>query len=209
MLLLEAIEQLKTVELAALQPNVEENEIGPVTTAASASSLSRAVCVPCPSSCNVAYANACRLERRPEIQDRICYLTRQEEGLVVEKRQRIEEALWNIHEADIGDYFETHDIDGKTIEQPKRLSDLPPEIRKNIEKITINGRGRTVPQLYSKLAASQELHEMLNIGGEKDRTATDVSRLSDAELIQQLTDQAKELGIEIDLSYRFAQDSDE
>ena len=30
MLLLEAIEQLKTVELAALQPNVEENEIGPV-----------------------------------------------------------------------------------------------------------------------------------------------------------------------------------
>ena len=30
MLLLEAIEQLKTVEPAALQPNVEENEIGPV-----------------------------------------------------------------------------------------------------------------------------------------------------------------------------------
>src|SRR5215469_6611343 len=31
MLLLEAIEQLKTVELAALQPNVEENEIGPAS----------------------------------------------------------------------------------------------------------------------------------------------------------------------------------
>jgi hypothetical protein len=29
MLLLEAIEQLKTIEPAALQPNVEENEIGP------------------------------------------------------------------------------------------------------------------------------------------------------------------------------------
>ena len=31
MLLLEAIEQLKTVELATLQPNVEENEIGPAS----------------------------------------------------------------------------------------------------------------------------------------------------------------------------------
>ena len=67
----------------------------------------------------------------------------------------------------------------------------------------------TMPQLYSKLAASQELRKMLNIGGQKDRPETDVSRLSDAELIQQLADQAKELGIEIDLNYQFAQKSDE
>ena len=52
-----------------------------------------------------------------------------------------------------GDYFETHEIDGKTIERPKRFADLPPEIRKNIEKITISSNGRLVPQLYSKLAA--------------------------------------------------------
>jgi hypothetical protein len=52
---------------------------------------------------DVAYANACRLERRPEIQDRIAYLTRQEEELVVEKRRRIEEQLWAIHEANIQD----------------------------------------------------------------------------------------------------------
>jgi hypothetical protein len=32
-----------------------------------------------------------------------------------------------------------------------------------------------------------------------------LSRLSDAELIQQLADQAKELGIKIDLNYSFAQ----
>ena len=42
---------------------------------------------------------------------------------------------------------------------------------------------------------------MLNIG--KPTDATDVSRLSDAELIQQLADQAKELGIEIDPNYSF------
>jgi hypothetical protein len=50
---------------------------------------------------------------------------------------------------------------------------------------------------------------MLNIGGQKERDIDNVSKLSDAELIQQLADQAKELGIEIDLNYRFAQKSDE
>ena len=151
-----------------------------------------------------AYSNACRLERRPGVRERIEFLTHQAEELIAEKRQRIEEALWNIHETDIGDYFETHDIDGKTIERPKRLSDLPPEIRKNIEKITIDGRGRAVPQLYSKLAASQELRKMLNIGRTDDRN-NDLARLSDAELIQQLADTAKELGIKIDLNYSFVQ----
>ena len=57
-----------------------------------------------------AYSNGCRLERRPEIKDRIAYLTRQEEDLIVEKRRRIEEALWSVHEADIGDLFETYDV---------------------------------------------------------------------------------------------------
>ena len=42
---------------------------------------------------------------------------------------------------------------------------------------------------------------MLNIGGQKEGEQTDLSRLSDAELIQRLADQAKELGIEIDLNY--------
>ena len=51
-----------------------------------------------------AYANACRLERRSEIRDRISYLTRQAEELIAEKRQRIEERLWAIHEANIQDY---------------------------------------------------------------------------------------------------------
>jgi hypothetical protein len=46
---------------------------------------------------------------------------------------------------------------------------------------------------------------MLNIGA-KERETRDVLRLSDAELIQQLADQAKQLGVVIDLSlYSFAQ----
>jgi hypothetical protein len=153
-----------------------------------------------------AVSNATRLERRQDVLDRIAFLVRQEEEVLAEKRKRIEEMLWAIHEANIGDFFETVDIDGKTIERPKRLSDLPPEISKNIEKIAISANGRLVPQLYSKLAASQELRKMLNIGGQTDRPETDGSRLSDAELIQQLADQAKQLGIEIDLNYRFESD---
>jgi hypothetical protein len=150
-----------------------------------------------------AYSNACRLERRPGVRERIEFLSHQDEELIAEKRRRIEETLWSMHEADIGDYFEQHEVDGKVIERPKRLAHLPAEIRKNIEKITIDGKGRAVPQLYSKLAASQELRKMLNIGGQKERPGTDVSRLSDAELISQLAEQAKQLGIHIDLNYSF------
>jgi hypothetical protein len=169
---------------------------------------------------DVAYANACRLERRPEIRERIEYLTHQDEELIAEKRRRIEETLWSMHEADIGEFFETYEIaktdkngnietdeNGKMVtiekERPRRLSNIPAEMRRNIERVVIDSQGRAVPQLYSKLAASQELRKMLNIGRSDDRN--DVARLSDAELIAQLSDTAKELGIEINLNYSFAQ----
>jgi hypothetical protein len=60
-----------------------------------------------------------------------------------------------------------------------------------------------VPQLYSKLQASQELRKMLNISRTDDRN--DLARLSDAELIAQLSDMAKQLGVEINLNYSFLQ----
>ena len=92
----------------------------------------------------------------------------------------------------------------ETRERPRLLADLSPETAKLIDDITIDSKGRAIPKLYSKLQANKELRQMLNIGA-KERETSDVSRLSDAELIQQLADQAKELGIEIDLNYTFAQ----
>src|SRR6266550_610574 len=159
---------------------------------------------------DVAYANACRLERRPGVRERIEYLSHQDEELIAEKRRRIEETLWSMHEADIGEFFETYEIaktdkngnietdeNGKMVtiekERPRRLSNIPAEMRRNIEKVIIDSRGNAVPQLYSKLAASQELRKMLKIG--KPADASDVLRLSDAELIAQLADQAKQLGV--------------
>ena len=169
---------------------------------------------------NDAYSNACRLERRPEILDRITYLTSQAEELIAEKRQRIEEQLWDVLDADIGDLFETVEVaksdkDGKaetdeagkmlTVkkQRPRLLSDLPPDLRKAIERVQIDAKGNVVPQLYSKLQANDELRKMLGLDGRKEQEASDISKLSDAELIQQLADQAKELGIEIDLNYSF------
>ena len=44
---------------------------------------------------------------------------------------------------------------------------------------------------------------MLNLGRTEDRN--DLARLSDAELVAQLSDQAKQLGVEINLNYSFLQ----
>ena len=173
----------------------------------------------------IAHNNASRLENKSGVKDRIAYLTKQAEERIAEKRARLEEALWNIHEADVGDLFETYEVietdkdgriqsdaDGNITTQrkqrPRLLSDLPPEIRKNIEKVTIDAKGRAVPLLYSKIAACQELRRLNNIGA-KEREQTDISQLSDAELISTLAAQAKELGINIDLSYTFHKPKDE
>ena len=85
--------------------------------------------------------------------------------------------------------------------RPKLLTDLPPEAAKLIEDIMIDNRGRLIPRLYSKHQANKELRNMLNISAKSE--APDVTKLSDAELIAQLAAQARELGINIDLSYTF------
>jgi hypothetical protein len=169
-----------------------------------------------------AYNHACRLEHRPGVRARIEYLSRQAEELIAEKRQRIEGQLWAIHEADIGDYFETYEVgktnkdgrletdrEGKMLairkQRAKLINDLPPESRKLIEDVTVDRHGNFVPKLYSKSEANRELRKFHNIGSQTDRPESDVSRLSDAELIQQLADQAKELGVDIKLDYTFVQ----
>jgi hypothetical protein len=169
-----------------------------------------------------AYSNACRLERRPVVRERIEYLSHQDEELIAEKRQRIEGQLWAIHEADIGDFFEIYeaaktstggklatDQDGKMLtvrkQRAKLINDLPPESRKLIEDVTVDRHGNFIPKLYSKSEANRELRKFHNIGGFKEPDADNVSRLSDAELVAQLADQAKQLGVDIKLDYTFPQ----
>jgi hypothetical protein len=81
------------------------------------------------------------------------------------------------------------------------LTDLPPELAALMEDITIDGKGRAIPKLYSKLQANKELLAMLNIGAKQ--SAPGVTQLSDSELIAQLAEQARELGVTVDLNYSF------
>jgi len=170
---------------------------------------------------NDAYANACRIERRAGVRERIENLSHQAEERIVEKRRKLEEQLWAVHEANFQDYFEQFaepvtDKSGNPVtdengaplsrvrERPRLLTELPPELAALIEDVTVDKRGRAIPRLYNKLQASKELRAMLNIGRQEER-ATDLSRLSDAELVQQLAEQAKALGVEVNLNYRFLQ----
>jgi hypothetical protein len=169
---------------------------------------------------NVVDANSSRLEKKPGVRGRIEFLARQAQDRIAEKRAALEEQLWSVLEADIGDFWETYEAakvgkggeleaghDGKMLtvrkQRAKLINDLPPEFRKLIEDVAVDRNGNVIPKLYSKAQANAELRKMLNIGRTEDRPENDVSRLSDAELIQQLADTAKELGIAINLNIAF------
>ncbi len=169
---------------------------------------------------HAAAGNASRLLRRIDVQDRIAYWTRQEEEILQAKRRRLEEFLWNIHEANIAQMWEMQEvpaydrkgnpiIDGETgkpatklVQRPKAIHEMPEDVQRAVESISINEAGFVVPKPYSKLQANQELRKLLGIGV-TNREDGELSRLSDQELVAQLANQARELGVEIDLSYRF------
>ena len=68
-----------------------------------------------------AYSNACQLERRLAIRERIAFHSHQAEQQIAEKRQRIEEALWNIHDADgsVSRCRATHSLGACRILEPR------------------------------------------------------------------------------------------
>ena len=95
-----------------------------------------------------AHNNASRLEKRPGIQDRINYLIEQAEERIAEKRARIEERLWAIHEANIQDFFIAEDD-----LNPTEASNDPAEIPNNSDqqKVAVSPRARVVPRPLTEL----------------------------------------------------------
>jgi len=164
-----------------------------------------------------ASSNASKLEREvPAIRARIAYLSRDRDALIGEKRKRLEKRLWSWHDGNVADYWETIDVevrdkkgnvvmgaDGKPKTRPitrmKDISQLTPEQQQRLESLHVNEGGIASPKLHSASWANSELRKFHSMG----QTSEDnpVQKLSDAELITQLANQAKELGIEIDLSY--------
>jgi hypothetical protein len=134
---------------------------------------------------------------------------------------RSEESLWYQHEADIGNLFETIEVpklnrkgepildkDGNPVthkrQVPRDLQTLPPEVRHAIESISVDAKGNTTVKLANKLQANAELRKMLGL----DKPApqqSEFDRMSDADLINELAKQANELGVQIDLSYKFGE----
>jgi len=139
-----------------------------------------------------------------------------------EARKRLEERLWLWHDADVTDYWETVEVeardkhgkvlcdaDGKPVmrkvNRPKTFDQLTVEQRKCIESISVTNGGKIYFKIYSAAEANEQLRKLHNIGPAV-RGDEDVRRLSDADLIAQLVQQADELGIQIDLSYRLGGD---
>jgi hypothetical protein len=170
----------------------------------------------------VAGVNAARLEASPDVADRIAYLGRQGEDLIKAKRQRLEESLWHQHEADIGNLFETVEVpklnrkgepvmdkEGQPVTYKRQvvrdLQQVPPELRHAIESISLDAKGNVAAKLVSKLEANKELRKMLGLDNQR-AVDSEISRMSDAELVSELAKQANELGVQIDLSYKFGED---
>jgi hypothetical protein len=86
------------------------------------------------------------LEKRPGFKERIAYLTKQAEERIAEKRARIEERLWAIHEANIQDLFETY-------EQPKATKDGKIETDQNGQmRVERKERPRLISELSPDIA---------------------------------------------------------
>jgi hypothetical protein len=172
---------------------------------------------------HAAAGNASRLERRKDIAERIAFLTRQEEDTIRLKRERIEEFLWLAHETNAAEMWKMVEIpaydrqgkpildeDGKqatkTVQRPKSLNEMSEDVQRAIESFSINEAGMVIPKPYSKMQANTELRKFYGFGA-AIREDDGLPRLSDAELVAQLASQARELGIQIDLSYRFGDDN--
>lgn len=161
-----------------------------------------------------AVGNASKLERKRAIIARVAWLCRQDEDILKAKRRRLEEFLWSIHEVNYADFFEPSeraetDAEGEETgylikeHSIKPFSELPPEHQHVIQSLKYTEKGRPVLEVYSKLQANMELRKMLGIGAVVADSDNEYSRLADVELIATLRREAAELGIDVDLTYRF------
>lgn len=164
--------------------------------------------------------NASKLERNPKVADRIAYLARQDEDVLRAKRERLEEFLWLIHEANPADLWEMAekektDADGEPVldnagnpvmtryQRLKFMAEMPEDLQRTVQSIKYTESGRPQVERYSAMQANQELRKLLGIGAvSREMGDGELNRLSDAELIAELSRQANDLGIQVDLTYR-------
>ncbi len=160
---------------------------------------------------------ASELERKPKVQVRIRYLTRESENALREKRKRLEEFLWDALETDRANYYEIvqvviTDRNGipildrnqipktKPVTQLKPLEALKPHEQRMIESISYTESGKPNLKLVSKEYAHRELRRMIGGDFQPEQRANEFSQYSDAEVFAELARLANELGIKMTLS---------
>jgi hypothetical protein len=168
--------------------------------------------------------NAAKLERKRAVLDRITFLTRQPEEVLKQKRERIEAFLWAAHETNYAEFFVTIDEpimapelgdDGKPtgewidtgrtrrVDRLRHFADLTEDQQRMIESLKWTEKGSPILTVYSRMQANIELRKLLGLGqATRDDEGSEFSRLDDASLFAELAREAKELGIDVELTFR-------
>ena len=157
--------------------------------------------------------NASKLERRRDVQDRIAFLCRDDVEALRDKRRRLEERLWLIHDTNYADYWhivEREDFTdageptGHIIKylDVKPFASLPSEHQQAIESLKYTEKGRPILSLYSKMQANIELRKLLGIGIATREGDDDLARMSDGELAGELKRLAAETGLDVSVTAR-------
>lgn len=122
-------------------------------------------------------ANGRRLSQRPQIRARVAYLrANRNEPVRAELAHIVHDRLMLMHEADIGDFYETvevedPDADGnpvwvngkvrtKVVQRVKPFDRMTPEQRRCVKGLTYTESGRPKLELYSALDANRDLRKM-------------------------------------------------
>jgi type II secretory pathway component GspD/PulD (secretin) len=166
-----------------------------------------------------ARGNASRLEARRAVAQRIAYLSRQDEAALADKRRRLEEFLWLVHEANPAELWEIAervktdedgneilDDDGKPVvvryQRARFLAELPEDVARIVEGVQITESGKIVTKTYSKMQANQELRKLLGIGAVSAATGDDVGELSTTQIVAELN----ALGVEVKIGVSITND---
>lgn len=165
-----------------------------------------------PKQYHAARGNASRLERRKDIQARIAWLSRQQEEILAQKRERLEAWQWQILEHNPADFYEIAerpllDAKGKPIlkdgefimvkyQRAKFLQDLSAEALAAVEGLQITDSGKVMVKTYSKMQAHDALRKMLGIGAQNGLVADEVGEMSTTEIVAEL----QTLGVDVKLS---------
>jgi hypothetical protein len=112
-----------------------------------------------------------KLERKPEVRERIAFLARQEKEVISEVRERLLRDLYVIADHDPGDFYEVRETvvgyrkNGDPIireaQLPKYFRDMTREQRRCVESYAVTESGKPNLKLHSLIEANREIRKML------------------------------------------------